>query len=128
MGAKPAGGVKMEVDMKTIILIAVMALFLIIPTLSVAEENPSGELLFNNYCAMCHGMGALGTDKGPPLVHKFYEPNHHDDYSFHRAVRNGVRQHHWNFGNMPPTWGIRKEEVDMIIRYVRGLQKETGLF
>ena len=38
----------------------------------------------------------------PPLVHKLYEPGHHSDMAFIMAAKNGVRSHHWRFGNMPP--------------------------
>jgi len=48
-----------------------------------------GATLFAKNCAGCHGQGAAGSDKGPPLVHKIYEPSHHGDGSFYRAVRQG---------------------------------------
>lgn len=94
---------------------------------ALAEGPIDGVSLFNNYCAKCHGTGAIGTDKGPPLLHKIYRPNHHADSSFHRAVRKGVRQHHWPFGDMPPVEGVDKDEVEMIIEYVRELQREAGI-
>ena len=87
-----------------------------------------GEVLFNAKCAQCHGANASGSDKGPPLVHKIYEPNHHGDASFHNAALNGARAHHWRFGDMPPVEGIMPAEIDQIIVYVRSLQKQHGIF
>ncbi|MBI5237214.1 MAG: cytochrome c [Deltaproteobacteria bacterium] len=87
-----------------------------------------GETLFNGNCSKCHGLKGAGTDKGPPLVHKIYEPNHHADISFHWAAERGVRAHHWGFGDMPPVQGVSKDEVSAIIKYIRGLQKEAGIF
>ena len=45
----------------------------------VPAEFQVGETTFNSTCAACHGKQAAGTDHGPPLVHKVYEPNHHGD-------------------------------------------------
>ena len=87
-----------------------------------------GEALFNNYCARCHGVGAQGTDHGPSFLSKIYEPNHHGDAAFQRAPRNGVRAHHWNFGDMPKIEGIQLEEIEAVIPYIRWLQKEDGVF
>jgi mono/diheme cytochrome c family protein len=94
----------------------------------VPPEAQVGEAKFNAHCAACHGVRAVGTSQGPPLVHKIYEPNHHADIAFQRAAANGVRAHHWEFGNMPKIEGVTAEDVDNIIRYVRWLQKQAGIF
>ena len=49
-----------------------------------------------------------------PLVHKIYEPSHHSDMAFVLAAKNGVRSHHWNFGNMPPVKGLTDADVKMV--------------
>ena len=88
-----------------------------------------GKELFEMNCAACHGKNAAGTQGvAPPLVHIIYEPNHHGDHSFILAVKNGVRGHHWPFGNMPPVAGVTDEQVKHIIRYVRELQRANGIF
>lgn len=89
--------------------------------------NDEGQTLFIKNCARCHGDQADGTDSGPPLAHKVYEPSHHSDASFHLAINNGVQSHHWQFGNMPPISGVPKKDADLIIRYVRGLQERKGI-
>jgi len=87
-----------------------------------------GEADFNANCAQCHGKNAAGTGKGPPLIHRIYEPNHHGDFSFKRAVELGVRSHHWPFGNMPPQQQVKDFELARIVTYVRTLQKANGIF
>lgn len=97
----------------------------VVPELS--PEATIGMASFETYCIECHGKNAAGTDKGPPLVHPVYRPAHHGDFSFVRAVTNGVPQHHWLFGNMPPQPAIRREEIDQIIVYLRELQRANGI-
>ena len=97
-----------------------------VPPLSAAAEQ--GARAFNDNCAVCHGTNAAGrAGSGPPLVHIIYEPNHHGDASFHMAVRNGVRSHHWSFGDMAPVPGVSEDEVASIIAYVRELQRANGI-
>lgn len=87
----------------------------------------AGKAVFDRNCVACHGANAAGGPGGPPLVHKIYEPGHHGDGSFVAAVRNGVRQHHWTFGSMPPIPGVTDAEVAQIITYVRTLQRANGI-
>jgi mono/diheme cytochrome c family protein len=91
-------------------------------------EFQPGEAKFTAHCAACHGARAVGTAQGPPLVHKIYEPNHHADIAFQRAALNGVRAHHWDFGNMPKIDGVSPDDVDQIIKYIRWLQRQAGIF
>ena len=96
---------------------------------SLSGDAVLGERAFNAKCASCHGPMASGqAGVAPPLIHKIYEPNHHGDMSFHVAVQNGVRSHHWPFGNMPPVEGLTKADVNNIVAYVRALQRENGIF
>lgn len=88
-----------------------------------------GKRAFDAKCAACHGANAAGQNGiAPPLIHKTYEPNHHSDMAFVMAAKNGVRAHHWKFGNMPPVEGLTDADVKMIARYVRELQSENGIF
>jgi mono/diheme cytochrome c family protein len=95
---------------------------------SVPAELRAGETKFNANCAACHGVGGVGTSQGPPLVHKIYEPNHHGDAAFQRAAAQGVRAHHWEFGNMPKIESVTPADVDQITQYVRWLQKQAGVY
>ncbi len=94
----------------------------------LAGKAVLGQMAFVAKCASCHGENAVGqVGVAPPLVHKIYEPSHHGDAAFLMAVRNGVRSHHWQFGNMPPVEGITDAEVGTIIAYVRALQRANGI-
>ena len=93
----------------------------------VPTEFQVGETTFNANCAACHGKQAAGTDHGPPLVHKIYEPHHHGDQAFQLAAANGVKAHHWEFGNMPKIEGVTPPDVDQIVKYVRWLQRQAGI-
>tara|TARA_E500000331_G_C17128744_1_gene657201 strand:+ start:64 stop:513 length:450 start_codon:yes stop_codon:yes gene_type:complete len=88
-----------------------------------------GKIAFQSNCLACHGENAVGQ-KGvaPPLIHKIYEPSHHGDESFQRAISVGVRAHHWKFGNMPAIEGLTRGDVKAIIAYVRELQAANGIF
>ena len=57
----------------------------------LSDTARAGEKLFNANCSVCHGMGAAGTNQGPPLVDRIYHPGHHPDFSIRNAVRQGVQ-------------------------------------
>ena len=95
---------------------------------AVPAELQIGEAKFNANCSACHGKQAAGTNQGPPLVHKIYEPNHHSDVAFQRAAALGVRAHHWEFGNMPKIDAVTPADVDQITQYIRWLQRQAGIF
>jgi mono/diheme cytochrome c family protein len=97
------------------------------PGTPVPSMFTAGEGLFNTYCATCHGPSAVGTDQGPSLLWRIYAPSHHNDDSFYLAVQQGVRAHHWRFGNMPPIPEVTRDEVTQIIAYVRWLQQQAGV-
>ena len=87
-----------------------------------------GRKTYEANCAACHGRNAAGqVGVAPPLVHIIYEPGHHGDESFQRAVVRGVRAHHWRFGNMPPVEGLTRKDVAAVVAYVRELQRANGI-
>jgi len=86
-----------------------------------------GEAAFQQYCTSCHGSQGQGSDQGPPLIHKTYRPAHHADLSFHMAAGDGVKQHHWQFGDMPPQPNVTPEDMGHIITYVRREQRRAGI-
>lgn len=83
---------------------------------------------YQENCSSCHGKWIEGTKKGPPLLHGFYKPSHHNDRTFYRAALKGVFQHHWNFGPMPKIEGITVKDMDKIVPFLRWLQQEKGLY
>lgn len=87
-----------------------------------------GQRAFEAKCAKCHGSNAGGKNGvAPPLVHRIYEPGHHGDMAFVIAAQNGVRAHHWRFGDMPPVEGLTRGDVMTIVAYVRELQRANGI-
>tara|TARA_B100000214_G_C23839252_1_gene568000 strand:+ start:146 stop:577 length:432 start_codon:yes stop_codon:yes gene_type:complete len=95
----------------------------------ISELGLLGKNIFELKCESCHGINAAGRHEiGPPLVHKIYEPSHHSDQSFYRAVALGVKSHHCSLGNMAAVEGLTKGDVKAIISYVRELQRENGIF
>lgn len=96
-----------------------------VPALSMLAID--GETAFDANCATCHGLNAGGTDKGPPLVHDIYNPGHHADGAFFLAVKLGVRQHHWPYGDMLPQRHVTEPQVAAIVQYIRELQVANGI-
>ena len=87
----------------------------------------AGRVTFIENCAACHGTEAQGTAQGPPLIHRYYAPDHHADGAFYLAVSAGVTAHHWDFGDMPPQPQIHMNEVSNLVDYVRELQQANGI-
>ena len=104
------------------------ALVVVVLPETLSQNAQIGKRGFEAKCVACHGVNAAGQDGvAPPLVHIIYEPNHHGDEAFQRAAAEGVRGHHWPFGNMPPVEGVTRGDVAMIIAYIRELQRANGI-
>jgi mono/diheme cytochrome c family protein len=91
-----------------------------------AGDTAAGAEVYADSCAVCHGSDLRGTSRGPSHLSEVYEPGHHPDESFRAAIANGSRQHHWNFGDMPPVAGLDDDEVDAVIAYIREVQQREG--
>lgn len=92
------------------------------------DADLGGQALFEENCASCHGKYAVGKQGfAPPLVHKIYKPSHHPDIAFELAAKNGVRSHHWSFGDMPPVSDINEKDIAAIVSYIRKLQVANGI-
>ena len=98
---------------------------LVVPKLSMRAEI--GKAAYDGVCAACHGADGAGTDKGPPFVHPIYNPGHHADEAFFRAAHDGVRAHHWRFGDMPAQPEVSDQKIAAIVLYVRELQRANGI-
>lgn len=113
-----------------------LSLFLLSPSLHAASDATGfkvpfqyglGKNLFETNCSTCHGTWGKGTEIGPPLMHQFYKPSHHDDTAFYRAALTGTRAHHWKFGDMPAVPGVNRKNLSKIIPYIRWLQQKNGI-
>jgi mono/diheme cytochrome c family protein len=98
-----------------------------LPKGEVTASIRQGGELYRTWCARCHGADLKGTEQGPPLLHPYYRPEHHGDLAFYLAIANGVRQHHWDFGDMPAIPEVTSEQVPHVVAYVRARQREAGL-
>lgn len=97
------------------------------PSAGLMPNPAKGKGLFVQKCASCHGVDLKGGDSGPSFLNRVYEPSHHGDAAFQNAVANGVRAHHWKFGNMPPVAGLTPDDVAHITAYIRMEQRKVGI-
>jgi mono/diheme cytochrome c family protein len=93
----------------------------------LSANASKGQVVFNSNCASCHGVNAAGGIGGPPLIHTLYNPGHHSNKSFVSAVRNGVNQHHWKFGNMPPQRQVAFGDMVYLMKFIREVQEQNGI-
>ena len=98
-----------------------------LPQSGFVANIEQGKNLYKENCATCHGVHADGSTQGPPLVHKLYRSGHHADLTIHWAVKDGVKQHHWHFGDMPSIPGLSPDDVGHIIVYIRKQQRLAGI-
>ncbi|VAW08509.1 hypothetical protein MNBD_ACTINO02-292 [hydrothermal vent metagenome] len=85
-----------------------------------------GEVLYQASCATCHASNLEGTAVGPSHLSVIYNPEHHSDEGFRRAVLGGVQAHHWGFGDMPAITGLTDDDLGKIIAYIRENQRIKG--
>ncbi len=97
------------------------------PSAGLMPNPAKGKGLFVQKCASCNGVDLKGGDSGPSFLNRVYEPSHHGDAAFQNAVANGVRAHHWKFGNMPPVAGLTPDDVAHITAYIRMEQRKVGI-
>ena len=96
-------------------------------TAGLMPNSTQGKRLYEQNCAVCHGLDLKGSETGPPMLHRIYEPSHHGDASFQMAVKFGTRAHHWKFGDMKPVQGVTPDEVAHITAYIRQRQRQAGI-
>jgi mono/diheme cytochrome c family protein len=74
-------------------------------------------------CAVCHGDALQGTSRGPTLL----DPVSIEltDATMRNAIRNGVAETRWQFGDMPANGALRDAQVNEIIAFVRAGQEDV---
>ncbi len=98
-----------------------------LPPADFVGSAEQGRDLYVAHCAACHGRFLKGSRTGPPLLHKVYEPGHHSNLAFYRAVKDGTKAHHWQFGDMPAQPQVSPTDAAHIIAYVRDRQQRAGI-
>lgn len=96
--------------------------------LPIPFKYAKGQILFEENCSSCHGADLTGSKEGPPLLHAFYKPSHHGDAAFYRAGLQGVKAHHWKFGDMPAVPDMTESKMKHIISFVRYYQQQKKLY
>lgn len=86
------------------------------PSPSASSAQPdlaAGKLIFENRCALCHGMDGAGgrgpSLRRPKLTHAV------DDDALNSVIENGIPP------DMPAAWYLSKEEINSVAAYVRSL-------
>jgi mono/diheme cytochrome c family protein len=77
-------------------------------------------------CAVCHGDALQGTSRGPSLLDPAYASSELSDAAMRNAIRNGVEETRWQFGDMPANGALRDAQVNEIIAFVRAGQKDVA--
>jgi len=86
-------------------------------------ELARGASLFGSYCSSCHGAFGTGQGLGPPLLDSLYLAPAFDDTALARAVTEGARQQHWNYGAMPPVERVAPADLPALAGYLRWVQR-----
>jgi mono/diheme cytochrome c family protein len=96
-----------------LVMTIAVALFILIPSLSWAED---GAAIFKGKCAMCHGADAAGKPamKAPSLISD--EAKKKSDADLTKAVT-GTAKH------TPAVKALGADDVKAVVAYVRSLQK-----
>jgi mono/diheme cytochrome c family protein len=83
-----------------------------------------GERPYAANCAVCHGDALQGTSRGPTLLDPV--SSELSDAAMRNAIRNGVEQTRWQFGDMPANGALRDAQVNEIIAFVRAGQADVA--
>ncbi|WP_296060111.1 cytochrome c [uncultured Amphritea sp.] len=94
---------------------------------ALSPAAKQGQQAYDKSCASCHGNNGEGTLEGPPLIHDIYNPGHHSSRAFYSAVRNGVKSHHWPYGDMPPQSDVGFSDITAIVKFIREVQQQNGI-
>ena len=96
-----------------LVMIVAVAMFILIPNLSWAED---GAALFKAKCAACHGADAAGKPamKAPSLISDEEKKKSDDDLA--KAIA-GTAKH------PAPVKGVSADDAKAIVSYIRTLQK-----
>ena len=98
--------------------------YLVVPDMTASLQQ--GAQLFTKYCSACHGAVGDGSDNGPPLVHKIYEPGHPPDEAIHSCADVRVLADRWRLGEMLPWVATTSPVIELIVPFLRAMQKANG--
>jgi len=99
---------------------SVLVAFVVLPGVGFSQPaSRSGQELFTQYCAVCHGSTGEGAS-GPDLTNPLWQSSI-SDQELGNTVRNGIR------GTAMPAFGARLQaaEVQPLIEHLRTLAKDA---
>jgi mono/diheme cytochrome c family protein len=101
-----------------LIVMIALALFLVLPNLSWADDGAS---VYKTKCAACHGADGAGkpTAKIPSLVSD--DAKKASDADLTDMIANGGKSK--KASHAFSTKGLTPDQVKMVVAYIRGLQK-----
>jgi mono/diheme cytochrome c family protein len=100
-------------------MLSVLLLFAVSVSLNCLADSTDAATLFKSKCAMCHGPDGTGNTMGQKLGVKSYkspEIQKQSDAELKNAITNGK-------GKMPAYKSLTPEQVDGLVKYIRGLGK-----
>jgi PQQ-dependent dehydrogenase (methanol/ethanol family) len=89
------------------------------PLAGNAAAIQTGGRLFDEFCADCHGSGAVGNNKGPALNTGTFKHGS-DDAGLFRTIRDGVPR-----TEMDPNPNVPDQQIWQLIAYIRSLAPTT---
>lgn len=102
-----------------LVLMIAVALFILIPSLSWAED---GAAIYKAKCAVCHGADAMGKPaaKVPSLVSD--EAKKLSDADLTDTIANGGKAK--KASHAFSTKGLSADQIKLVVSYIRELQKK----
>ena len=93
------------------------------PGKEVSGEFRAGQSQFNKVCVNCHGPDAMGGNRAPSLIQERFSISKYSNENIAQIIINGS-----NSGAMPSLKNrVSEKEIEEITKYIRYLQKESGL-
>ncbi|BCE00778.1 c-type cytochrome [Marinicellulosiphila megalodicopiae] len=94
----------------------------------IADHLPGFDVYKQQGCNACHGEKLEGGLKGPPIIFALYSPSSHSDARLDKSIRQGVKQDHWYFGDMPGYPDMSKQDMKQLINFINTSLKMNDFF
>ncbi len=93
------------------------------PLSNVPEPYMTGQKTYIRVCGICHGDNLKGNGAAPSFLIETYQSESFSDQQIRNTIINGSKSK-----VMRPQRGkVSDSEIEEIIKYIRFLQKESGL-
>lgn len=89
----------------------------------ISQLGQGGFHLYTENCALCHGEDGVGTAYGPALTKRVYWVENLSRQSFHEALTADYHAGYRGNAQGRPLSEIKFNDVELIARYVREIQR-----